>query len=131
MYLRTRRAPGIEQRRIGEGEGGVLCHRDALTQRRHGAIGSQRGARDPRTRQSDERFDIDQGLQAVGRAIEIQPERGDKCRSGADGRPRAGIHQVVVVVRFGVRYVGHRYLLQLGAASLPDRAAFVASSFFV
>ena len=60
-----------------------------------------------------------------------QPERGDECRSGANGRPRAGIYQVVVVVRFGVRYVGHRYLLQLGAASLPDRDAFVASSFFV
>ena len=55
-----------------------------------------------------------------------QPDRGDEGRGSADRRPRAGIDQVVIVVRSGM-CISHRHLLQIGASS-SLRAAFVASS---
>ena len=45
-----------------------------------------------------------------------QPDRGDEGRGGADRRPRAGIDQVVIVVRSGM-CISHRHLLQIGASS--------------
>ena len=49
-----------------------------------------------------------------------QPDRGDEGRGCADRRPRAGIDQVVIVVRSGM-CIGHRHLLHLGA-TLSRRA---------
>jgi hypothetical protein len=58
----------------------------------------------------------------IGRHV-MHPQNGadgqNECRCRADRRPRAGIDQVVVVLRFGV-CVGHRHLLHLGGPVLPS-----------
>ena len=64
-------APALEQRRIGEGEGGIARHRDALAERRdRAARRCERVSRADRPGQGQQRIDIDRCRESIGGRVE-------------------------------------------------------------